>query len=462
MHTIAILATRRYRNGEQRFFLEFPVDTKVLAVLKAIPGREWCEQAQCWHVPALEAVLTLLTHKFPCLLIDRPFGASKASWRLWGCSEPKIFIARGGERDLLAYVSRESYSWIETIKEIPGRAWLREEVCWRLPFTQKTVDLLERQLGPHLLWNIDLSEHAWLLETAVSDEPPVGRVAGKRESRQEHAAVRALRERLTLERLSYYTIKSYCHHFRHFLEAHPGRPPEEISKEEVTQYMYRLIERKKIAEATQNQVINSIKAYYEKVLGEEKSRYEIVRPKKPRLLPTVLSKKEVVGLLQVVGNLKHRCILALLYSSGLRLGEVVKLQVHDLQYDRKRLFIRSGKGKKDRYTVLAESVIPLLRAYQAQYRPVHWLFPGQHGGPYGKRSVQNIFARARDQAGVNPSATVHTLRHSFATHALEAGHNLRQIQEALGHHSIKTTERYLHVSSESLDRLKSPLDNLEL
>lgn len=148
--------------------------------------------------------------------------------------------------------------------------------------------------------------------------------------------------------------------------------------------------------------------------------------------------------------------------AGLRLGEVVNLKIKDIDSGRNSIFIKNGKGKKDRYTLLSEKVLGYLRMYYKQAKPIDWLFEGQYGGQYSKRSVQSIFTQAKKKSGINAYATVHTLRHSFATHLLEKGVHLRYIQELLGHDSIKTTEIYTHISRKAMKKIDSPLDGLDI
>lgn len=163
-----------------------------------------------------------------------------------------------------------------------------------------------------------------------------------------------------------------------------------------------------------------------------------------------------------VDNIKHRTILTLIYSAGLRLGEVINIKLTDLQTDNHRVFVRSAKGKKDRCTLLSNKLEKLLEQYIAIYQPVEWLFEGQTGGQYSERSVQAIFEDARRKSHINPLATCHTLRHSFATHLLEKGVDLRYIQELLGHESSKTTEIYTHITKKGFQNIKSPLDDLDI
>jgi integrase/recombinase XerD len=175
-----------------------------------------------------------------------------------------------------------------------------------------------------------------------------------------------------------------------------------------------------------------------------------------------LTEQEVVRLLKATDNLKHKCILMVIYSGGLRLGEVVNLRISDLQPENNRVFIRNGKGKKDRCTLLSDKVIVLLKEYLELYRPVDWLFEGATGGRYSERSVQQVFTDTKLKSKINPTATTHTLRHSFATHLLEKGVDIRYIQELLGHESSKTTEIYTHITKKGMGNIKSPLDDLDI
>jgi len=191
--------------------------------------------------------------------------------------------------------------------------------------------------------------------------------------------------------------------------------------------------------------------------------YEVKRPKKDKKLPVVLSKEEVAKILDSVDNIKHKAILMLVYSAGLRVGEVVKLRPEDIDSKRMLIHIKKAKGRKDRYTLLSETALEILREYWRKYKPNKWLFEGvREGWHLSIRTVQSIFEQAREKAGIKKEISVHGLRHSFATHLLEGGTDLRYIQEILGHTSSKTTEIYTHVSQKSLGKIKSPLDTLNL
>ena len=211
----------------------------------------------------------------------------------------------------------------------------------------------------------------------------------------------------------------------------------------------------------QNNFINAIKCYYEFVLGRDRTYYDLQRPKKPFQLPNVLDQAEVIKLFQAVDNLKHRCILLAIYSAGLRLSEVVNLRIADIRRTDKSIFVKAGKGKKDRYTLLSDTLLVELERYWQAYKPKYWLFEGQTGGQYSVRSVELILRKAVTKSGVNPYATVHTLRHSFATHLVISGLDILTLQKLLGHESPVTTEIYVHLSHQHMQQIQSPLDRLK-
>ena len=219
------------------------------------------------------------------------------------------------------------------------------------------------------------------------------------------------------------------------------------------------IQLRNISVSQQNQRINAIKFYYEKVLNRKKEYYRISRPRKESKLPTVLTKEEVNSLIQMTKNLKHRCILMTIYSGGLRRSELINLKVTDIDSQRMLIKVCGAKGKKDRYTLLSERLLSELRKYYKVYLPRQWLFEGQEGGPYSATSIERIFRDAVGRAGIKKYVTPHSLRHSFATHLLEQGTNLRYFQELLGHSSTKTTQIYTRVASNSLMKIRNPLDN---
>ncbi len=265
---------------------------------------------------------------------------------------------------------------------------------------------------------------------------------------------------IALKRYSPQTLKNYRAAFRLFLDAQAPRLPLDLTKQEILDYLAGRVAAG-ISEAYQNLLINAIKFYYEQVEGQPRQYYNIPRPKRPLLNPKLLAKEEVRALLHGTENNKHRAMLMLAYGLGLRLSEVLALTPTDIDSKRMVLYVRGGKGKKDRDLPLPDSLLPLLREQYREFRPVTFLFEGQHPGePYSARSLQQVVKQAAARAGIRRPISLHMLRHSYATHLLEGGTDIRLIQDLLGHASIKTTEIYTHVAHRT--RIASPLDDLGL
>lgn len=266
-------------------------------------------------------------------------------------------------------------------------------------------------------------------------------------------------EKLEQERYSINTIKTYTHYFRNFIAAFRNHELAQITKEEINQYILKLIREDNISASQQNQRINAIKFYYEKVLGKEKECYAIERPRREHKLPDILSKEEVAAMLQATENIKHKCLIALIYSCGLRRGEAINLKIKDIDSKRMAIKICGAKGKKDRYVQLSDSLLRLTREYYRKEKPGLYLFEGKTGSKYSAESILNVIKNSAKKAGIKKRVYPHILRHSFATHNLEQGIDIRYIQEWMGHESIKTTQRYTHVSNNNF-KFKNLLDDI--
>lgn len=266
-----------------------------------------------------------------------------------------------------------------------------------------------------------------------------------------------LRKELIARKYSNNTIKAYMYYNQELISL-SGKMPSEISDSDIKDYLLYLSEEKKSATSTLNQAINALKFYYGTIL-KKKFVYEFKRPRKDKKLPVVLSQEEVAIILTSVENIKHKTILMLVYSDGLRVGEVVGLKPEDVDSKRMLIHIKGAKGRKDRCSLLSESALKSLREYWKQDKPGKWLFPSTDKERHiTVRTAQRIFEMACERAGIKKDVTIHSLRHSFATHLLENGIDLRYIQELLGHKSSKTTEIYTHVSNKDFMRIKNPLD----
>ncbi|WP_424002519.1 tyrosine-type recombinase/integrase [Maribacter sp. IgM3_T14_3] len=268
-------------------------------------------------------------------------------------------------------------------------------------------------------------------------------------------------EQLILKSYSDNTVRIYIAEFVHLLQLIKNYPVEELSPERLKDYFLYCITNEKMGERKMNGKINAIKFYFEKVLHRPQMFFNIPRPKKPSTLPKMLSKREVGKLLDQVTNFKHLIALQLCYGMGLRVSEVVGIKLKDIDGDRMVVHIHGAKGKKDRIVPLPVILLPKLRTYYKLYKPKEYLLEGRYGGQYSKGSVQSVFKKAMKKAGIKKNIGIHGLRHSYATHLLESGTDMRFIQELLGHSSIKTTQVYTKVTPRSLANIESPLDTLQ-
>jgi site-specific recombinase XerD len=280
-------------------------------------------------------------------------------------------------------------------------------------------------------------------------------------SSEQTMTLRLMEQKLNIKGYSANTRKTYLQQFKEFLCFCGDTPSLDITEHEIHNYMLFLVEKKKVSRSTQGQAINAIKFFFEKVLKQERKVYQIERPLSEKKLPEVLSAEEILRIFENITNLKHKVIMMLIYSAGLRRSELLNLRVGDVDVNRRIIFIRGGKGRKDRQTILAQNLIPLFESYLREFNPLLWMFQGSDGSRYSETSLRNILKRAVNAAGIKKAVRLHMLRHSFATHLLEAGTSTRYIQVLLGHESPKTTEMYTHVAAVGLYKIKSPFDSLD-
>lgn len=277
------------------------------------------------------------------------------------------------------------------------------------------------------------------------------------------AALKIFIATLQLKAYSPSTIRTYRNEFAQLLYLLKSNPVNDLTSDRLRNYFLYCVNTLKLSENTLHSRINAVKFYFEQVLGRERLFVEIPRPKKKIILPNVLAISQVERLFSRLENLKHKTMLYLAYSAGLRVSEVVNLRLRDIHSERTVINIKGAKGKKDRTVALSPGILELLRKYYITYKPQVWLFEGQvKGCTYSTRSLQQIFHRAKEAAKISQPVTFHSLRHSYATHLHECGTDIKLIQELLGHNDIKTTLRYTHVSKQTLEKIKSPFDQLNL
>ncbi|MFT4666368.1 MAG: integrase/recombinase XerD [Polaribacter sp.] len=354
-----------------------------------------------------------------------------------------IYNIRPNARRIQFYLPPGAKKWRERIKAIPGRFYHHQQKLWSVVNTKENLALLKQVFG------------ASYEEQNPTQTNAIPKIELSEPMKIELARVH---EKIILKAYAHNTWKAYRGALTYFFKYFESRKLLDVTKAEIEGYVAKWIVKYKISETKQNTIINAIKFYYEQVLEQPREFYDIQRPKKSQTLPGVLSMKEVYAVLEQPKNIKHKAILFAIYSGGLRLSEVLNLRIEDVRSADGYIFIKGGKGKKDRRTVLSVHLLEMLRVYYVAYKPSYWLFEGQAGGKYSASSVQSILRKAVKDSNVNPWATVHTLRHSFATHLMQQGTNTRYIQGLLGHSSLKTTEIYTHLMKVDNSVVKSPLD----
>ncbi|MEI9943774.1 MAG: tyrosine-type recombinase/integrase [Chitinophagaceae bacterium] len=368
----------------------------------------------------------------------------------------------------------DNYTVLNTIiKKLPLVKWSQTNRCWYVPLQPESYNQLYKALKGRA--ELDIAELKQYLEkrkkaaATTTSLPkkikviPITASAAWKLSKENLIALERFIEQLKLKSYSASTIRTYRNEFLQLLQLLKNKPVHELTPDDLRRYMVHAMEKEGIKENTAHSRLNALKFYFEQVLHKEKFFWEIPRPKKPLLLPKVLGEDELGKLFNALENAKHKAMLFTAYSAGLRVSEVAALKIRDIDSGRMQLFVGQAKGKKDRYVTLSPVLLDILRAYIKKYRPgprIYLFESEQTGTAYPTRTIQRIFQLAKEKSGIKKEVGIHSLRHSFATHLLEKGTDIRYIKDILGHFDIKTTERYLHVSNKQLVNIVSPLDDL--
>lgn len=265
-------------------------------------------------------------------------------------------------------------------------------------------------------------------------------------------------QRLKSQRYSQNSIKSYVNCVQNFLLIFKKYNPQNIEFNKIEKYIYYLVNEKKISQSYQKQIIASIDKYYSLVWDVNFDFNNLYPKKNEYKIPVFLSKNEVKKMIEKTDNLKHKSIICLLYSGGLRLSELLNLKIEDIDSDNMLIIIKNSKGNRDRIVMLSKVLLKLLRKYYLKYKPKEYIIEGMNGNKYSDRSVQQVVKQAAKRVGINKKVSPHILRHSFATHLLENGTDIRYIKDLLGHKSIETTQIYTHITDISKSKISSPLD----
>jgi len=385
----------------------------------------------------------------------------------------KAFVHRNQE--CIGIYFRDTKELHTAIRKLPGIKWSQTNKCWWLPLQQESVTAIKKAAGSNA--EIDSSQlknylqkrklvTATLTNTENKAAPSKATLAAApvyKLSEENLQALQQFIQQLKLKAYSPSTIRTYRNEFLQLLQLLKTKPVHQLNQDDIKRYLVYAMEKEGISENTAHSRLNALKFYFEQVLGRERFFWEIPRPKRPYLLPKLLNEDEIRRLFNALENKKHKAMLFTAYSAGLRVSEIAGLKINAIDSKRMQILVANAKGKKDRYVNLSPVLLDILRSYISTYRPkpVCYLFESETTGKaYPSRTIQQIFTNAKNKAGIIKTVGIHSLRHSFATHLLEKGTDIKYIKDLLGHFSIKTTERYLHVSKQQLVNIISPFDDL--
>jgi integrase/recombinase XerD len=481
--------------GEKRILVQFAYDKALVAKLRKKTDARWSKTHKAWHIadteanrikcklpldnrakPAVQKIQTAAQQKENNIVAKKVAASNIANVpeQKTEATAPKTTItlkaitipANKAERMALFFAANKQV--LTAIKKIAGIKWCETHKYWYLPCTKAHYEALANAVKDMAILDdqalaiyLTKRKAAQLIQQKMGNTE-IGNTAFNISNHNLQLLVRTI-ELLELKAYSKSTIRTYKNEISLYLQTIKNSRADALSTEDVRRYIHYCISTLQLSENTIHSRLNALKFMYEQVLGHEKFFVEIPRPKKHLQLPKVLGETELRRLFAAPTNLKHKAILFVAYSAGLRVSEVINLRLQDIDREREQLFIHCSKGKKDRYVRLSPLVLDILEQYYklSKIKPTNYLFEGQEKGkPYSTRSAQKIFSDARIKAGILKSITFHCLRHSFATHLLEKGIDVIYIQDILGHFDIKTTQRYLHVRKDALINIASPLDDL--
>jgi integrase/recombinase XerD len=401
-----VIAERVKHDSGMRVTLRFPDDEELIKIAQSLPDARWSDKLQCWHIYNSRNVMTLIFNAFwPMAYVD--YSALK-KWAPGSSGEDIITIDDGKDFGF------------------EGDAPSEDNELNREKTKEIVSPLKDRELSDK--GRADIAKYRGWLES--HRYPPT-------------------------------TVRTYTSMMTTFLKYVSPREASECDAYDLTRMVYEYILPKRLSYSFQNQLISAVKKFYSEIYRQIIDPGEFTRPRTQHRLPNVLSKEEVKRILDAPVNEKHRVILSIVYGCGLRRSEVLMLEPQDIDRDRMLLSVRQAKGFKDRVVPVSAKLVDMIDGYMKRYRPVKYLIEGQQAGRvYSAASVEKVFRSACDKVGIKKNITLHGLRHSYATHLLEAGTDLRYIQELLGHKSSKTTEIYTHVTDKSIQRIRSPFDDL--
>jgi site-specific recombinase XerD len=443
MKTI-LLETREHR-GQMRICLYFPFDADLAVMVRKIEGCRWSKTMNCWHIPMVPDAKRVLQQLLPGIYLKVGGGESDED-------SLNIIEASIDRRKKVFYVL-VPYELKDWFKKIEGAWWHPGATTWSAPDNETNRRELEAilQRGGYRVKYRDMEATIGKLAPVRAEIP----VQNRKEPDEKFERI------MRIQGKSESTIRMYKSYVSWYLSEMEGQDIRENASELVKDFVFKSVINNRYGNAQQNGVISALKLYYDSVHFIELTTDDIPRPKKRRSLPKVISEEEFRAMYATTRNSKHKLILMLLYGCGLRRGELCQLRVEDVDFDRGLLFVK-GKGEKYRVVNPGAKLLGLIRKYIKSYLPEHYLIEGPDRGMYSGSSIGAIVKEAAYKAGIERRVHPHMLRHSFATHHMERGVELRLIQETMGHSSSKTTEIYTYVSRASIKKMPALLDDLEI
>ncbi|MFW5820794.1 MAG: site-specific tyrosine recombinase/integron integrase [Bacteroidota bacterium] len=442
------------RVKERKLLIEMKKNKNDIKFIKSFRYANWNNKYYYWEVPNysdnLEKIENYFGDRIKNFILEQADADADKKEVKYNDHEVIIIKTNNGR---LKIIFNHIPILADRIKKFPYKRWDPKNKWWTIPFSEYNLAELRKQIEEcNMKMGYETEEEDGKIQPRKKKED----IPNYRECPQEYI------DKLIEKRYSKNTFKSYCSQFEEFINYYNRHDIDKITEPQIQTFLRYLNTERKVSDSYLNVTINAIKFYYEQVLKGPRKLYYIDRPKKEKRLPLVLSKEEIIRMIKVTKNLKHRAIILVAYSSGLRLSEIINLKLNDLDWDRMTIKVSMGKGKKDRYAKLAKNFKPTFDSYVEKYQPEKYLFEGANKTKYSGTSIRKVIKKAAKDANIKKNVTPHLLRHTYATHSLEEGADLRYLQETLGHSSIKTTEIYTHLSKKGFDNHKSPLDNIDL
>lgn len=440
--------------------LEFAYDLKLTEEIKKIPGRKWNLELKCWLVP------DQVENRLRFDIRESSFEAKETDLNIYDNSNRHIravpFQFLSAEHIKLLFKPDTTIK--EYLQKLDEVKWSDTNYCYYISNSSDAINKLINHCRGKV-W-VDLSALQGKRENIICN-PNSKKAVSKLTAQQKlpvliQDKLEEFRIWMEQHRYSEQTIKNYLNHLSQFFLYLGDIDIKNVHVEDVVRFNHNVIIENKLSISYQRVVTGAIKLFYSHFYDHIMDVTKLDRPFREKVLPDILSKSEIARLLRAPNNIKHRAMLSVIYSCGLRRSELLNLKIVDLDKDRNMIKIVQAKGRKDRYVPYSEKLKPLLREYYFKYKPKEYLFEGSNGGKYSERSIAKVLEQAVIKSGIKKNVHLHTLRHSFATHLHESGTDITYIKEILGHNNLKTTMIYTHLSSHKISEIKSPLDDLDI